>query len=56
MTKPAVTPSKARVLYWFRTDLRIHDSPALRAALELEQEVGIEAFYPVSRRGVDKRW
>ena len=38
----------ARILYWFRTDLRIHDSPALQAALNLEQDVGIEAFYPVS--------
>ncbi|KAJ9115883.1 hypothetical protein QFC22_005026 [Naganishia vaughanmartiniae] len=34
----------ARVLYWFRTDLRLHDSPALTAALGLEN---IEAFYPV---------
>jgi len=38
----------ARILYWFRTDLRIHDSPALLAALNLEHDVGIEAFYPVS--------
>jgi cryptochrome len=34
----------ARVLYWFRTDLRLHDSPALTAALGLEN---VEAFYPV---------
>lgn len=29
------TMSKVRVLYWFRTDLRLHDSPALKAALDL---------------------
>ncbi len=28
----------ARVLYWFRTDLRLHDSPALDAALKLQPE------------------
>ncbi|KAF2757915.1 Cryptochrome/photolyase FAD-binding domain-containing protein [Pseudovirgaria hyperparasitica] len=27
-----------RVIYWFRTDLRLHDSPALQAALDLEPE------------------
>lgn len=27
-----------RVIYWFRTDLRLHDSPALAAALELKPE------------------
>ena len=32
-----------RVLYWFRTDLRLHDSPALSAALGLKPE----AFYPI---------
>lgn len=31
--------SKPRVIYWFRTDLRLHDSPALQAALDLEPEV-----------------
>ncbi|KAI0526618.1 DNA photolyase [Xylaria bambusicola] len=30
---------KPRVIYWFRTDLRLHDSPALKAALDLEPEV-----------------
>ena len=35
--------SKARVIYWFRTDLRLHDSPALRAALDLKPEV----LYPI---------
>ena len=34
---------KPRVIYWFRTDLRIHDSPALKAALDLNPEV----FYPI---------
>ncbi|KAF2139579.1 uncharacterized protein K452DRAFT_360356 [Aplosporella prunicola CBS 121167] len=28
----------ARVIYWHRTDLRLHDSPALQAALDLEPE------------------
>ncbi|PMD36471.1 Cryptochrome/photolyase FAD-binding domain-containing protein [Hyaloscypha variabilis F] len=32
-----------RVIYWFRTDLRLHDSPALKAALELNPE----AFWPI---------
>ncbi|KAK1063844.1 hypothetical protein LTR74_009174 [Friedmanniomyces endolithicus] len=32
-----------RVLYWFRTDLRLHDSPALKAALDLKPEV----LYPI---------
>ncbi|KXT04688.1 hypothetical protein AC578_2110 [Pseudocercospora eumusae] len=35
--------AKPRVLYWFRTDLRLHDSPALKAALDLEPEV----LYPI---------
>jgi DNA photolyase len=35
--------SKPRVVYWFRTDLRLHDSPALQAALDLD----LEAFYPI---------
>ena len=34
---------KPRVIYWFRTDLRLHDSPALKAALDLSPEV----LYPV---------
>jgi cryptochrome len=34
----------ARVLYWFRTDLRITDSPALNAALAIDHTA---AFYPV---------
>ncbi|KAA1478430.1 DNA photolyase [Dentipellis sp. KUC8613] len=32
-----------RVLYWFRTDLRVHDSPALHAALSLRPRV----LYPI---------
>ncbi|PHH63951.1 hypothetical protein CDD81_5170 [Ophiocordyceps australis] len=28
-----------RVIYWFRTDLRLHDSPALKAALDLQPAV-----------------
>ncbi|KOS17971.1 Cryptochrome-2 [Escovopsis weberi] len=31
--------AKPRVIYWFRTDLRLHDSQALKAALDLEPEV-----------------
>ncbi|KAM3078936.1 hypothetical protein ACMFMF_003863 [Clarireedia jacksonii] len=34
---------KPRVIYWFRTDLRLHDSPALQAALDLNPEV----LYPI---------
>jgi hypothetical protein len=34
---------KPRVIYWFRTDLRLHDSPALKAALDLSPE----AFWPI---------
>jgi cryptochrome len=29
---------RPKVLYWFRTDLRLHDSPALQSALSLEPE------------------
>ncbi|KAL8846588.1 MAG: hypothetical protein Q9221_008329 [Calogaya cf. arnoldii] len=34
---------KPRVIYWFRTDLRLHDSPALHAALDLKPE----CLYPI---------
>jgi deoxyribodipyrimidine photolyase len=34
---------KPRIIYWFRTDLRLHDSPALQAALDLKPE----CMYPV---------
>ncbi|KAK3674765.1 hypothetical protein LTR78_005487 [Recurvomyces mirabilis] len=33
----------ARVIYWSRTDLRLHDSPALKAALDLKPS----ALYPI---------
>lgn len=42
-SKSKKSTSKPRVIYWFRTDLRLHDSPALKAALDLEPEV----FYPI---------
>ncbi|KAK5209588.1 hypothetical protein LTR72_005019 [Exophiala xenobiotica] len=37
VSAPAAAPSSSgpRVLYWFRTDLRLHDSPALAHALSL---------------------
>ncbi|ELU45814.1 cryptochrome-2 [Rhizoctonia solani AG-1 IA] len=42
-----MTP-KPRVLHWFRTDLRTHDAPALRAGLALKPEyshrVGVNRF------------
>ena len=31
--------AKPRMIYWFRTHLRLHDSPALEAALNLNPEV-----------------
>jgi len=34
---------KPRVIYWFRTDLRLHDSAALTAALDLKPEF----LYPI---------
>ena len=36
-------PGKPRVIYWFRTDLRLHDSPALKAAIDLKPE----CLYPI---------
>ena len=39
----AAKASGPRVLYWHRTDLRLHDSPALQAALDLKPA----AFYPI---------
>ncbi|KAG8709199.1 hypothetical protein FRC08_018486 [Ceratobasidium sp. 394] len=35
--------TQARVLHWFRTDLRVYDAPALHAGLDLKPEV----LYPV---------
>lgn len=40
---PPKASSGPRVLYWFRTDLRVHDSPALTKALELSPS----AVFPV---------
>ncbi|EHK23311.1 putative photolyase class 1 [Trichoderma virens Gv29-8] len=52
---------KPRVIYWFRTDLRLHDSPALQAALDLEPEVLWPIFtwdphYVYKARGGVNRW
>ncbi|KAH7354170.1 putative photolyase class 1 [Plectosphaerella cucumerina] len=52
---------KPRVIYWFRTDLRLHDSPALAAALELDPEVLWPIFtwdphYVYRARGGVNRW
>jgi len=43
MAKPQASSPATRILYWFRTDLRLHDSPALSAALALNPS----CFYPV---------
>ncbi|PNP56503.1 hypothetical protein THARTR1_03199 [Trichoderma harzianum] len=53
--------AKPRVIYWFRTDLRLHDSPALQAALDLEPEVLWPIFtwdphYVYKARGGVNRW
>ncbi|KAH8882966.1 DNA photolyase [Thozetella sp. PMI_491] len=50
-----------RVIYWFRTDLRLHDSPALKAALDLEPAVLWPIFtwdphYVYRARGGLNRW
>ena len=52
---------KARVIYWFRTDLRLHDSPALKAALDLDPAVFWPIFtwdphYVYRARGGLNRW
>lgn len=39
----AATKAGPRVIYWFRTDLRLHDSPGLTAALALKPSV----LYPI---------
>ncbi|KAF4975853.1 hypothetical protein FZEAL_7409 [Fusarium zealandicum] len=51
----------ARVIYWFRTDLRLHDSPALKAALDLDPAVFWPIFtwdphYVYRARGGLNRW
>ena len=60
-TDNALAMAKPRVLYWFRTDLRLHDSPALRAALDLEPDVLWPIFtwdphYVYRARGGLNRW
>jgi cryptochrome len=52
---------KPRVIYWFRTDLRLHDSPALKAALDLDPAVLWPIFtwdphYVYRARGGLNRW
>ncbi|OAA38050.1 cryptochrome-2 [Metarhizium rileyi] len=53
--------TKPRVVYWFRTDLRLHDSPALKAALDLEPDVlwpifTWDPYYVYRARGGTNRW
>lgn len=55
------TASKAVVLYWHRTDLRLHDSPALHAALSLKSDVFIpiwtwDPHYVYRARVGPNRW
>lgn len=50
-----------RVVYWFRTDLRLHDSPALVHALSLKPSVLIplwcwDPHYVYRQRGAANRW
>ncbi|RSM15579.1 hypothetical protein CEP52_000590 [Fusarium oligoseptatum] len=52
---------KPRVIYWFRTDLRLHDSAALKAALDLDPAVLWPIFtwdphYVYRARGGLNRW
>ncbi|KAH7041270.1 FAD binding domain of DNA photolyase-domain-containing protein [Microdochium trichocladiopsis] len=52
---------KPRVIYWFRTDLRLHDSPALQAALDLSPDVLWPIFtwdphYVYKAKGGVNRW
>ena len=52
---------KPRVIYWFRTDLRLHDSPALKAALDLDPGVlwpifTWDPYYVYRARGGTNRW
>ncbi|KIY01385.1 uncharacterized protein Z520_02937 [Fonsecaea multimorphosa CBS 102226] len=54
-------PSGPRVLYWFRTDLRLHDSPALTHALSLNPSTIIplwmwDPHYVYRQRGAANRW
>ncbi|KAI0881912.1 Cryptochrome/photolyase FAD-binding domain-containing protein [Annulohypoxylon maeteangense] len=50
-----------RIIYWFRTDLRLHDSPALKAALDLDPVVLWPIFtwdphYVYRVKGGANRW
>ncbi|EXJ70164.1 cryptochrome [Cladophialophora psammophila CBS 110553] len=50
-----------RVLYWFRTDLRLHDSPALTHALSLNPSALMplwtwDPHYVYRQRGAANRW
>ncbi|RVX70043.1 hypothetical protein B0A52_06215 [Exophiala mesophila] len=62
--KPAAggaNTSGPRVVYWFRTDLRLHDSPALDHALSLKPSVLIplwcwDPHYVYRQRGAANRW
>ncbi|KAI1167856.1 DNA photolyase [Nemania serpens] len=52
---------KPRLIYWFRTDLRLHDSPSLKAALDLQPEVLWPIFtwdphYVYSVKASPNRW
>ncbi|KAI1265142.1 DNA photolyase [Xylariaceae sp. FL1019] len=47
---------EARVIYWFRTDLRLHDSPALKAALDLKPKVLWPIFTVYRAKGGANRW
>ncbi|OQV03181.1 hypothetical protein CLAIMM_08259 [Cladophialophora immunda] len=54
-------PPGPRVLYWFRTDLRLHDSPALTHALSLNPSALIplwtwDPHYVYRQRGAANRW
>ena len=58
---PKASLSGPRVLYWHRTDLRLHDSPALHAALELKPSVFIPCWtwdphYVYTARVGANRW
>ena len=57
----STSDSGPRVLYWFRTDLRIHDSPALHHALSLNPSVFIpiwtwDPHYVYRARVGPNRW
>ncbi|KFA51994.1 hypothetical protein S40293_07733 [Stachybotrys chartarum IBT 40293] len=52
---------KPRVIFWFRTDLRLTDNVALQAALDLNPAVlwpifTFDPFYAFQKRGGSNRW